>query len=331
MPIQVAYCVQLGRVLPVTEARTEYLNQAKWKHFDFLCSTESCRAKGIKIAGINYQIYPSDDHHNSPHYRTYPGQKEQHCHDCYLSHDLSKPFPGETSDEFKLRKARAKLNDYVDEFNFIQSEESPDIVSKKTQSIQGTSVSHKEIQRNSIENTYRRYAKTNQLVRLVESYLDSKNKLSETMFKKLPLKVGGSTVKYLSQYFYRINKGIEYKKHCVYIGNAILKQTDEGLSFQFIETVWENQKPNGYSKLPIYLKIPQNILNSYRYRHALLDHINTNPYPEKRFKIFFIPNKEDINAKMIEKDGKQYTFHLFNISDLRLFCLFTYSYLKKKR
>ncbi|QPB42870.1 hypothetical protein [Rodentibacter haemolyticus] len=331
MPIQTAYCVQLGRVVPITEARTEYLNQTEWKHFDFLCPTESCRAKGIKLAGINYQIHPSDNHRNSPHYRTYPGQKDLHCSDCYLSYDLEQQLPGETTDEFKLRKARARLNDYIDEFNFIQADESAVTVRKDTQPTKNASTSRQGKQEKNTETPYSRYAKTTQLVRLVESYLDSKNKLSETMFKKLPLKVEGSKVKYLYQYFYGIKKGIEYKKHCVYMGNAILKQTDKGLSFQFIETVWKNQKPAGYKRLPIYLHIPRNILESYRYKRALFDHIETNPYQEKQFKIFFIPNEEDIDSKTVNKDGKQYTFHSFNINDLRLFCLFTYSYLSKKK
>ncbi|OOF81995.1 hypothetical protein BKG92_07705 [Rodentibacter ratti] len=331
MPIQAAYCVQLGRVLPITEARTEYLNQTQWSHFDFLCSTESCRAKGIKLAGINYQIHPSDNHRNPPHYRTYPGQKELHCSDCYLSHDFTQQLPGETPDEFKLRKARARLNDYVDEFNFTPPDELSVTIKKNTQPTKNASVSQQEKQGNISETPYSRYAKTTQLVRLVESYLDSRHKLSDTMFKKLPLKVEGSPIKYLYQYFYGIKKGIEYKKHCVYMGDAILTQTDKGLFFQFIETIWENQKPNSHKKLPIHLVISQDVLDAYRYRKALLDHIKTNTYTEKRFKIFFIPDKEDINPKTMQKDGEQYVYHLFNIKDLRLFCLFTYSYLKKKR
>ncbi|MFZ7283257.1 hypothetical protein ACLSZW_06160 [Avibacterium avium] len=331
MPIQVAYCIQLKRDVPITEARTEFLNQSHWKRFDFLCSTESCKAKGIKIVGVNYQIHPSDDHRNPPHYRTSPGQKELHCSDCYLSHDLNHQLPGETSDEFKLRKERAKLNDYVDEFNFTQRDLPSATSSSHTQSRASNCDSRQEDLREITQKPYSRYAKTTQLVRLVESYLDSKNKLSNTMFKKLPLKVEGSSIKYLYQYFYGIKKGIEYKKHCVYMGNAILKQTNEGIHCQFIETIWENQKPNGYNRLPIYLKISQNVLDNYRYKRALLDHIKTNTYSEKQFRIFFIPNQEDIEPKTFEKNGSKYSIHLFNITDLSLFCLFTYSYLKKKK
>lgn len=115
------------------------------------------------------------------------------------------------------------------------------------------------------------------------------------------------------------------------MGDAILKMTEDGIFCQFIETIWEDKKPKGFKKFPIYLKISMKTVNSYHYKHALLDHIKTNTYPEKRFKVFFIPNIEDIELKTTQKDGKPYNYHLFEITDLNLFCLFTYSYLKKKK
>ncbi|WP_101776052.1 hypothetical protein [Pasteurella oralis] len=332
MAIIDAYCVQLERSVTITEARTEFLNQSKWKKFDFLCSTESCREKGIKMVGINYQIHPSDNHHNTPHYRNAPRQKESHCANCYLSYDVTQQLPGETIDEFKLRQTRAKLNDYVDEFELIHPDDKSVVSSRNVQSTKRQETIQKEQQEAdvSIEKSYTRYTKTNQLVRLVESYLDSRRKLSNVAFKKLPLKIQDTDIQYLYQYFYGIKKGIEYGKHCVYMGDAILKSTKQGLFFQFFETIWENYKPKGYKLLPIYLEISQEVLDAYHYRRALLDHIKTNTYQEKRFKLFFIPNKEDIAQKTGEKDGREYKFHLFHIMDLRLFSLFTYSYLKKK-
>lgn len=217
MVILDAYCIQLKRCVSITEARTEFLNQSKYKNFEFLCSTPSCREKGVKIVGVNYKIHPSDNHHNAPHYRSKSGQKEAHCNDCYLSYNLNQQLPGETPEEFELKKTRSRLSDYVDEFYFTKCQKVPDnTINGENQNTQKGSVSAQNNTRNTISTPLSRYTKTTQLIRLVESYLDSREKLKNDLFKTLPLKVEGSKVKYLYQYFYSIKKGIEYKKHCVY-------------------------------------------------------------------------------------------------------------------
>lgn len=330
MPVFDAYCIQLKRVVTITEARTEYLNAPLYKRFDFLCSTVSCRTKGVKIVGANYKVHPSADHYNKAYFRKYPSSINEHCEDCYLYYDDNLRMNGESEEAFKLRKVRANLNDYVDEFKLFQKQEDRGTSSLNTNSVNHTKSSPHTTVFKPTEHNFVRYSKTNQLMRLVESYLDSRNKLPNEVFKKLPLKVEGQEIKYLYQYFYNVKKGIEQEKHCVYMGNAILRQSDKGLFFQFIETIWENKKPKNIVRLPIYLTITKDVLNNYRYRKALLDHINSNPYPEKRFRLFFIPNESDIKSKLIEKDGKVHEIHSFNMTDLRLFCLFTYNYLKKK-
>lgn len=238
MSIFDAYCIQLKRVVTITEARTEFLNDPKFNRFDFLCSTPSCRENKVKIVGTNYRIHPSTDHRNKAHFRKYPAKINEHCEDCYLHYDENVRIPGESEDEFKLRKVRSNLDDYVDEFKLSEENEAITSSSKsslaKDEKHQPPSSTSNKSKSNAV-----RYSKTNQLMRLVESYLDSRNKLKNDVFKTLPLKVEGQDIKYLYQYFYTIKKGIEKEKHCVYMGDVILKRMDKGLFFQFTETVWE--------------------------------------------------------------------------------------------
>ncbi len=57
--IALAYCVQLDRVISIASARREYFSQAEpRKRFDFLCSSEACRAQGIKVSASNYDKLP---------------------------------------------------------------------------------------------------------------------------------------------------------------------------------------------------------------------------------------------------------------------------------
>ncbi len=59
--IALAYCVQLERVISIASARREYFSQAEpRKRFDFLCSSEACRAQGIKVSASNYDKLPQD-------------------------------------------------------------------------------------------------------------------------------------------------------------------------------------------------------------------------------------------------------------------------------
>ena len=63
MSIQEAYCIELGRVVSIIEARQEFLSQdisRRYSEYHFLCSTESCRAAGVKITGACYKELPEE-------------------------------------------------------------------------------------------------------------------------------------------------------------------------------------------------------------------------------------------------------------------------------
>ncbi|EPZ8573264.1 hypothetical protein ACXX5O_006285, partial [Pseudomonas aeruginosa] len=71
-PLALAYCVQLERVISIASARREYFSQAEpRKRFDFLCSSEGCRAQGIKVSASNYDKLPQDTR-KAAHFSKFP-------------------------------------------------------------------------------------------------------------------------------------------------------------------------------------------------------------------------------------------------------------------
>lgn len=328
MSIQEAYCVQLKKVVSITEARTEFLNLSSCERFQFLCSTESCRQRGVKIIGVNYDHFP-DEIKQSPHFKYRESNNERHSPDCQWVQNVTEKFAGETEDEFKLRKTRNRLHDYIDEF---QLPIEPIMhVSDATKLSLTSSQTYKNATKpaSTTEEKQKRYIKTNQLARLVESYLDAKKTLPEKDFLRLPLKVSNLNIKYLYQYFRRAENAIREKKRCVFIGEAQLLENIEWLYFKLKSPYQENEHS---SPIPIYVGIRQSTLASYRYRRMLRSHIDSNPYDKKYFKAYFIPQENEFNIKRVKnQNGNDMDIYFFEIKDLNLFCLFNYSYLKKKK
>lgn len=84
--IDVAYCVELNRVVDIQEACNEFFVQqehAKFKHekFNFLCSDEACRytrTDGVRVTAVNHYRVPAEQQ-MSPHYR----ELDPHAENCY--------------------------------------------------------------------------------------------------------------------------------------------------------------------------------------------------------------------------------------------------------
>ncbi|MEG9545786.1 hypothetical protein V6W75_07260 [Mannheimia sp. HC-2023] len=326
MSIYEAYCVQLNRVVSITEARTEFLNLYPRKRFQFLCSTESCRAKGVKITGVNYDHFP-DEIKQSPHFKYITKNNIAHSADCQWCQTKIVPIAGESNEEYKLRKVRSKLHDFIDEFQLPEDDIEQQSEVTKSSSTHQSKVNN--IISNQHNQPHKRYIKTNQLMRLVEAYLDAKRNLSEKDFFSLPLKVSNSNISYLYQYFRRTEKVIQIKQKCVCIAEAEYIEKAKWLYFKLQKPFQENDNSPA---IPIYIGIKKINLEKYRYRRMIYAHIESNKYQNKLFKIYFIPQENDLNIKKIKnKDGKEIELYLFEINNLNLFCLFNYSYLSKKK
>ena len=112
--IALAYCVQLERVISIASARREYFSQAEpRKRFDFLCSSEACRAQGIKVSASNYDKLPQDTR-KAAHFSKFP--HSTHLPDCewFVEDDEDALRPGESAEEAGQRRIRDKLDAYVE-------------------------------------------------------------------------------------------------------------------------------------------------------------------------------------------------------------------------
>lgn len=121
--IALAYCVQLERVISIASARREYFSQAEpRKRFDFLCSSEACRAQGIKVSASNYDKLPQDTR-KAAHFSKFP--HSTHLPDCewFVEDDEDALRPGESAEEAGQRRIRDKLDAYVEEFDPAIAEE----------------------------------------------------------------------------------------------------------------------------------------------------------------------------------------------------------------
>ncbi|MDP8185293.1 hypothetical protein [Phocoenobacter skyensis] len=328
-----AYCVELGRVVNIIEARLEFLSQNKLNKFTFLCSNEECRNNGVKIIGVNYNKYPSEETKLTPHFKYRSKNNKPHSSNCMWNQNKDiKKHKNESNDEFKLRKTKLTLNDYIDIFETqspSKDNHSTSIIDKITTENNSIKTFNQK-QNNKTEKPIKKHTKTNQLMRLVESYLNARAKLPKELFLKLPLKTPQKEITYLYQYFRRAEKAIIEKKICVYIGDTEFKENDKGL--YFILKNQEADKTDKSNKIPpIVVFISRDTFDKYRYRRALRDHINTNQYPKKYFKVYFIPEKEQLNLRKKEKNGKVMEFYFIEIKNLHHFCLFNYSTIKNLR
>jgi hypothetical protein len=73
MRIDVAYCVELNRVVDIQDACQEFAAQNEATEFHFLCSDPKCRnskTDGVRVTGVNHYKLPEEGKvFKSPHYR----------------------------------------------------------------------------------------------------------------------------------------------------------------------------------------------------------------------------------------------------------------------
>jgi hypothetical protein len=107
--IDVAYCVELNRVVDIQEACAEFFNQTKCDRFHFLCSDEECRHTrpgGVRVTAVNHYRVPAEQE-RSPHYR----ELDDHAGTCYWM-ELERALSEETEiedphDEVERNRRRA--------------------------------------------------------------------------------------------------------------------------------------------------------------------------------------------------------------------------------
>lgn len=147
--IDVAYCVELHRVVDIQEACAEFFSQCEHEKFRFLCSDEGCRNSrtgGVRVTAVNHWRLPTEQQ-KSPHYR----EVDEHAETCYwkeleraLQDDDSAFFVGETEEAqrrlaHKVKRLVTKFimpADYSEEPNGTQVSAEIDRIRKNPDSVQ---------------------------------------------------------------------------------------------------------------------------------------------------------------------------------------------------
>ncbi|WP_449117256.1 ATPase [Pseudomonas viridiflava] len=241
-PITRAFCVELQQEMSIAGARREYFSQEPpRKRFEFLCSNEACRAMGAKVTGVRYDVKPQDNPtFVAAHFRANPHY--DHHPDCeWVDTDADEPVeePVEANDpQAALRKAKRKLDDYIDVFDPTIKEPAKEKsgVEKAGSPAPAPAVSTAPVP--PAEPKAPRYSetRTNNLERLVDSYRQARAELSPEEFKLLKLRIPGQGELSLRSYFRHIKYAqLGDNGRVLYGGGLVEQRYGQGFKFKFFD------------------------------------------------------------------------------------------------
>ena len=241
-PITRAFCVELQQEMSIAGARREYFSQElPRKRFEFLCSNEACRAMGVKVTGVRYDVKPQDNPtFVAAHFRANPHY--DHHPDCeWVDADADEPAEEQvdTNDpQAALRKAKRKLDDYIDVFDPTIKEPAKEKsgVEKAGSPAPAPAVSTAPVP--PAEPKAPRYSetRTNNLERLVDSYRQARAELSPEEFKLLKLRIPGQGELSLRSYFRHIKYAqLGDNGRVLYGGGLVEQRYGQGFKFKFFD------------------------------------------------------------------------------------------------
>ncbi|MGN2406237.1 ATPase [Pseudomonas syringae] len=241
-PITRAFCVELQQEMSIAGARREYFSQEPpRKRFEFLCSNEACRAMGAKVTGVRYDVKPQDNPtFVAAHFRANPHY--DHHPDCeWVDADADEPVEEqvEANDpQAALRKAKRKLDDYIDVFDPTIKEPAKEKsgVEKAGSPAPPAAVSTAPVP--PAEPKAPRYSetRTNNLERLVDNYRQARAELSPEEFKLLKLRIPGQGELSLRSYFRHIKYAqLGDNGRVLYGGGLVEQRYGQGFKFKFFD------------------------------------------------------------------------------------------------
>lgn len=270
-----AFCVELQRELSITAARREYFSlEPPRQRFEFLCSSEACRALGAKITGVRYDVKPQDNPtFVAAHFRANP----HYAHDpsCeWIDNDAgAAPAPlNESEGEARLRKARRKLDDYIDVFDPTlrapdQDKEKPKAPASDAEAKPiPTPAIERSPASNAAATAMRSETRTSNLERLVDAYRQAKAQLTPEDFNLLKLRVPGQGELTLRSYLRHIKYAQLGDNGRIVYGGGLVERYGAGFKFKFFDRL------NG-KLVTLYVSPAQmQAYRSSRYISELLSH-----------------------------------------------------------
>ncbi|WP_109512540.1 ATPase [Pseudomonas ovata] len=279
-PITRAFCVELQQELSIVAARREYFSQEPPRaRFEFLCSSEPCRAQGVKVTGVRYDVKPQDNPtFVSAHFRANPHY--DHHADCEWVDD-SDPETELTSSsdpQTRLRQLKRKLDDAIDVFDPNPKEPVKEAATRERVGKPSEQPAPAGLVLPPKEPATPRYSetRTNNLERLVDFYRQARAELSPEDFKHLTLRVAGQGEVTLRSYFRHIKYAQAGDKDRVMFGGGLVERYGVGFKFVFFDRI------DG-KRVSLYISPARmQAYRSSRYINELLSHAD-----EVKFFTFF--------------------------------------------
>ncbi|MGE6386472.1 ATPase [Pseudomonas sp. NPDC078416] len=234
-----AFCVELQEELSIVAARREYFSQEPPRaRFSFLCSSEPCRALGVKITGVRYDVKPQE-HPTfvAAHYRANPNY--EHHADCEWVDDAVETAAGQEAEseaESELRKVKRKLDDYIDVFDPTPKKraertsptDKPDAeLPEKPEDVTAPADALKARQD--------KQNRTGNLERLVDSFRQAQASLTKEELALLTLRIPGQGEVSLRAYFRHIKFAQLNDERRVLYGGGLVERYGTGFKFKFFD------------------------------------------------------------------------------------------------
>lgn len=241
-PITRAFCVELQQEMSIAGARREYFSQEPpRKRFEFLCSNEACRAMGAKVTGVRYDVKPQDNPtFVAAHFRANPHY--DHHADCeWVDADAGESAEDQidaNDPQTALRKAKRKLDDYIDVFDPTIKEPAKEKSGVEKAGSPAPAPAPGTAPAPPAEPKALRYSetRTNNLERLVDSYRQAKAELSPEEFKLLKLRIPGQGELSLRSYFRHIKYAqLGDNGRVLYGGGLVEQRYGQGFKFKFFD------------------------------------------------------------------------------------------------
>ncbi|MCF7531222.1 ATPase [Pseudomonas petrae] len=265
-----AFCVELQQELSIVTARREYFSQEPPRaRFSFLCSSEPCRALGVKITGVRYDVKPQE-HPTfvAAHYRANPNY--EHHADCEWVDDAVETPVGqdaETEAETELRKVKRKLDDYIDVFDPTPRERAtPTASTDKPDAERPEKTADATPPTDALKVRQDKQNRTSNLERLVDSFRQAQASLSKEELALLTLRIPGQGEVSLRAYFRHIKFAQLNDERRVLYGGGLVERYGTGFKFKFFDRL--------QSKLVTLYVSPAQMqaYRSSRYLSELLSH-----------------------------------------------------------
>lgn len=271
MQITRAYCVELGKVISIDDARREFVaGNTGVAQFTFLCSYEPCRAQGTRVTGVNYRK-PAQEavKYRAAHYRGL----DEHIDVCewFEPGAVDRPSTDSHLPDATPRHARRKLDDMVNVFDPRGTNERRGNSSENAATDAGEAFGEVRSTQGSSTSGSSGETRTSSLERLVDLYLEAKSTMTWEEFLDREIQVVGVGTFRLVKYFQRLGQS-DGANRVLYGGARLLKRYGLGFKFRFYDKI---------DGRDVHLYISNEEMREYRhwrYLDSLLKHADTVRY-----------------------------------------------------